>query len=260
MSIPFETSRALERLSGVRHGFFGRRGGVSTGPIFSSLNVSESVRRPVESCCGEPHASRWHPWLFARRPGHHEAGAFGHRRSRSPRQPAPGERPEADAIVTNVRGLALGILTADCTPILFADHEAGVIGAAHAGWKGATGGIAEATVAAMVDLGADPDRIIAAIGPTISAANYEVGPEFAADLLRAHPDAANRDHPPDGGREHFDLPGFVFDHLMSAGVGIVDDLGLCTYAEPKKYFSHRFATHHGTTTGRQISIIGLGGL
>jgi hypothetical protein len=109
----------------------------------------------------------------------------------------------------------------------------------------------------MVSLGADPERIVAAIGPTISMENYEVGPEFAADLLRQHRDAANRISRPDGGREHFDLPGFVFDQLHGAGVGLVDDLRLCTYAEPKRFFSHRYATHHGATTGRQMALIGL---
>ncbi len=255
MTIPFEQSRALERLTGVRHGFFGRRGGVSTGD-FASLNVSESSgdklnhiaenRAQVAGILGFP------PERLVTMKQVHSVTVL-----EVTRQPAPGERPEADAFVTRVPGLALGILTADCAPILLADPEAGVIGAAHAGWKGATGGIAEATVAAMVDLGARPDRIIAAIGPTISAANYEVGPDFAATLLRDHRDAANRISKPDGGREHFDLPGFVFDHLIAAGVGLVDDLGLCTYADPKRYFSHRYATHQGITTGRQISVIGL---
>jgi copper oxidase (laccase) domain-containing protein len=141
-----------------------------------------------------------------------------------------------------------------------ADQQAGVIGAAQAGWRGAVSGIAEATVAAMVALGADPGRIVAAIGPTISAANYEVGPEWAAELLKHHRDAANRLSKPDGGREHFDLPGFIFDHLIESGVGLVDDLGLCSYAEPKKYFSHRWATQKSMPTGRQLSVIGLGGL
>jgi polyphenol oxidase len=109
----------------------------------------------------------------------------------------------------------------------------------------------------MVSLGARRDRIVAAIGPTISLKNYEVGPEFAAGLLAAHRDAANRVSTPPGGREHFDLPGFVFDHLTEAGVAMVDDLALCTYAEPKRYFSHRYATHKAIPTGRQISIIGL---
>lgn len=258
MTIPYEQSRALERLSGIRHGFFGRRGGASTGE-FASLNVSESAGDKLS------HVAQNRA---------HIAGLLGFSSEQLvtvkqvhsvtvlevTRQPSPDDRPEADALVTRVHGLSLGILTADCTPILFADPEARVIGAAHAGWKGAVGGIAEATVAAMVDLGARPDRIVAAIGPTISGSNYEVGPEFAANLLRDHRDAENRITRPEGGREHFDLPGFVFDHLIAAGVGVVDDLGICTYAEPKKYFSHRYATHKGINTGRQLSVIGLGGL
>ena len=170
---------------------------------------------------------------------------------------AAGEMPAADAMVTNVPGLVLGILTADCAPILLADAQAGVIGAAHAGWKGAVGGIVKATVLAMVGLGADPARVVAAIGPTISAANYEVGPQFAADLLAQHPQAASRIARPNGGREHFDLPGFIADQLRGAGVGRVHDMGICTYADPKRYFSHRRATHEGTVTGRQIALIAL---
>jgi polyphenol oxidase len=173
----------------------------------------------------------------------------------SPSSPLPRRRlPAPDPRRTR---LALGILTADCSPVLLADPEAGVIGAFHAGWKGAIGGIAQATVAAMGALGAEPARIVAAIGPTISQRNYEVGPEFAANLLGRHRDAGNRIMTPPGGKEHFDLPGFIFDRLHEAGVGLVEDLRLCTYAEPKHYFSHRFATHHGTATGRQIALIGL---
>lgn len=258
MTIPFETSRALERMTGIRHGFFGRRGGASTGE-FASLNVSASAGDKLN------HVAQNREQI---------AGLLGFSSQQLvtvkqvhsvtvlevTRQPAPDDVPEADALVTRVDGLALGILTADCTPILFADPEARVIGAAHAGWKGAVGGIAEATVNAMVDLGARPDRIVAAIGPTISGPNYEVGPAFAENLLRDHRDAGNRIFRPEGAREHFDLPGFVFDHLMAAGVGLVDDLGICTYAEPRKYFSHRYATHKGINTGRQLSVIGLGGL
>lgn len=255
MTIPFEQSRSLARLPGIRHGFFGRRGGTSTG-LYASLNASEaSEDRP--SSVARNRAD------IAALLGFAPEALVGLRQVHSvtvlevTRRPAAGERPEADAVVTRVPGLALGILTADCTPILFADAEAGVVGAAHAGWKGAVGGIAEATVAAMADLGARPDRIVAAIGPTISLPNYEVGPEFAANLLREHRDAENRIARSGGGREHFDLPGFLFDHLMAAGVGIVDDLKLCTYAEPKKYYSHRYATHQGAVAGRQLSVIGM---
>ena len=255
MSIPFDQSRALARLPGIRHGFFGRRGGVSTG-VFASLNMSEKSgdklnhiaenRSQALAIAGFPAGS-----LVTVRQVHstHVVTVAG-------LTPA-GDRPEADAMVTNVPGLTLGILTADCAPILFADRDAGVIGAAHASWKGATGGIGEATIRAMVALGADPERIVAAIGPTISMANYEVGPEFTANLLRQHRDAANRVTRPNGASEHFDLPGFIFDHLHNAGIGLVDDLQICTYAEPKRYFSHRFATHQNSTTGRQLALIGL---
>lgn len=257
MSIPFDTSRALERLGSVRHGFFGRRGGSSTG-LFASLNVSESAG-DRQAHVAENRAAI--------------AGILGYDAEalvtitqvhsntvlQVTRRPGDVEKPEGDALVTNVPGLLLGILTADCTPILFADAEAGVVGATHAGWKGALGGIAEATVDVMEELGARRERIVAAIGPTISAANYEVGPEFAANLLAVHRDAENRISRPDGGREHFDLPGFVFDRLSAVGVGLVEDLGLCTYQSPKRFFSHRYATHQGIATGRQLSAIGLVG-
>lgn len=255
MSAPFDQSRALAALPGIRHGFFGRRGGVSTGD-FASLNMSLSQgdkpnlvlenRRQAAGLLGFPLEN-----LALVKQVHST------RVVTLTTPPEPDAQPEADALVSNLRGILLGILTADCSPVLLAEARAGVIGAFHAGWKGAIGGIAAETVAAMRALGADPARITAAIGPTISLANYEVGPDFAADLLARHRDAGNRIARPDGGREHFDLPGFVFDQLHEAGVAIVDDLQLCTYAEPKRFFSHRYATHRGTTTGRQMSFIGL---
>lgn len=255
MTAPFDQSRALSALPRIRHGFFGRRGGVSTG-IFASLNMSESGgdklnhvaqnRQQATEQLGFPIDN------LATLKQVHSTTVIA---ITSP--PDPAERLEADAMVSNLPGLVMGILTADCAPVLLADAEAGVIGAFHAGWKGATGGIAYGTVLGMVSLGADPSRIVAAIGPTISYDNYEVGPEFAADVLRQHRDAANRIGKPTGGREHFDLPGFIFDQLHGAGVRLVDDLKLCTYAEPKRFFSHRYATHRDTTTGRQMALIGL---
>ena len=255
MSTPFDQSRALSRLDRIRHGFFGRRGGVSTGE-FASLNMSTSTgdkpnlvldnRRQAAELLGFPLGN-----LATVRQVHST------RVVTITLPPDPDQIVEADAMVSNLSGILLGILTADCAPVLLADAEAGVIGAFHAGWKGAIGGIARNTVTAMLALGADPSRMVAAIGPTISLANYEVGPEFAADLLRQHPGAANRLMRPEGGREHFDLPGFVFDQLHDAGVGLVDDLRLCTYAEPKRFFSHRFATHRQTITGRQMALVGL---
>jgi YfiH family protein len=255
MTAPFDQSRALAGQARIRHAFFGRRGGVSTG-IFASLNMSESSgdklnhvaqnRQQATETLGFPVGN-----LATVKQVHSTTVVA----ITSP--PDPSDRVEADAMVSNLPGIILGILTADCAPVLLADAEAGVIGAFHAGWKGAIGGIGYGTVMGMVALGADPSRIVAAIGPTISLENYEVGPEFAADLLRQYRDAGNRISKPEGGREHFDLPGFVFDQLHGAGVGLVDDLRLCTYAEPKRFFSHRYATHKGTTTGRQMALIGL---
>ncbi|MHB1104262.1 MAG: peptidoglycan editing factor PgeF [Devosia sp.] len=255
MSVPFERSRALAALPGVRHGFFGRRGGVSTG-IFASLNMSESSGDKLDLVASNRAQAvetiGFSPTALATLTQVHSNTVIALTNPSN-----GGEPPEADAMVTNLPDMVLGILTADCAPILLADPQAGVIGAAHAGWKGAVDGIVAATVTAMVRLGAHPSRIIAAIGPTISLANYEVGPQFASDLLAKHRDAANRIGRPAGSREHFDLPGFVFDQLHGAGVGLVTDLGICTYADPKRYFSHRRATHEGTTTGRQIALIGL---
>jgi polyphenol oxidase len=255
MTVPFEQSPLLTGLPGLRHGFFGRRGGHSTGD-FASLNVSETAgdkpafvtanRADILDALDLPRATaaqltQVHSSRVVTLNDRHEAAA----------------RPEADAIVTATPGVVLGILTADCAPILLADPQAAVIAAAHAGWKGALSGIIANVVEAMVRLGARPQRIIASIGPTISLDNYEVGPDFVANLLKQHRDASNRVAAPPGGREHFDLPGFVFDQLIEAGVGKVNDLGRCTYGNPKHYFSHRRATHEGKQAGRQISMIGL---
>ena len=169
-------------------------------------------------------------------------------------------RPHADALVTDRPGLALGILTADCAPILLADQAAGVIGAAHAGWKGALAGVAEATVSAMVSLGADRSRIAAAVGPCIAKRSYEVDDAFrvrfaAADL--AH-DAFFADAAP--GRHRFDLEGFVAARLSAAGLTRVETLGLDTYADPDRFFSYRRATHRAEPDyGRQLSLIALAG-
>eukprot|EP00435_Cladocopium_sp_Y103_P078733 s1_g2472.t1 len=169
------------------------------------------------------------------------------------------EAPEGDAIVTATPGLALGILTADCTPVLFAEPEAGVIGAAHAGWKGAIGGVLEATVNAMTSLGAERERIDCSIGPTISQANYEVGPEFQKHFVDEAP--GNGRFFVSSARENhfqFDLPGFVSDRLGRLGLHKIDDTKLCTYADAKRFFSFRRTTHAGEPDyGRQISSIAL---
>jgi len=255
MTVPFESSPLLSGVAGLTHGFFGRRGGHSTGD-FASLNISDapgdkpanvaSNRRDILEALALPAV----PMAQLKQIHSNRVITLGDREEAA-------DHPEADAVVTNAPGVALSILTADCAPILLCDPRAGVIGAAHAGWKGAVSGVIGNVVAAMAQLGARPERIVAAIGPTISLESYEVGPDFVTNLLKAHRDASNRVATPSGGREHFDLPGFVFDQLVAAGVGKVNDLGRCTYGNPKHYFSHRRATHEGKTTGRQLAVIAL---
>ena len=168
------------------------------------------------------------------------------------------ERPHADALVTDQRGLLLGIVTADCAPVLLADVEAGVIGAAHAGWRGAVAGVTDRTIAAMITLGARVERIAAAIGPCIAQRNYEVNAGFAERLLSD--DAAAERFFADGprGRPHFDLEAYVVARLAAAGVRRIEAAGLDTYALEDRFFSYRRATHRGEPNyGRQLSLIGL---
>jgi YfiH family protein len=170
------------------------------------------------------------------------------------------QRPQADAIVTATPGLVLGIVTADCAPVLLADVEAGVVAAAHAGWRGALAGVTDQAIAAMLSLGARIDRIAAAIGPSIARASYEVDPAFAERLLAD--DAGNDRFLSDGPRDqpHFDLEAYVAARLAAAGVRRIEALGLDTYALEQDYFSYRRATHRAEPTyGRQISLIGLAG-
>jgi polyphenol oxidase len=240
---------------GVRHGFVGRRGGVSGG-IFASLNVGlgssddqalvrENRHRAVEAVA--PGAAlvtvhQVHSTIVVP-----VTGAV-----------ADADRAHADAMVTATPGLALGILTADCGPILLADAEAGVIGAAHSGWKGALGDIAGATVAAMEALGARRDHIRAAIGPCIARASYEVDGGFRDRFLT---DAASHDGffvPGRGDRFQFDLEGFVAMRLANAGVRHVVALGIDTYPDAERWFSYRRTTHKAEPDyGRQMSLIAL---
>jgi YfiH family protein len=237
-------------LDGVPHAFLGRTGGVSQG-LFDSLNtglgsgddpaaVAENRRRAA-GALGRPDA------LATARQVHSARAII------VPRPLAGHERPQADALITHVPGLALGVLTADCAPVLLADPAARIVAAAHAGWRGAVAGIIEATVATMEELGAERHRILAAIGPTIAQASYEVGAEFDARVPARFlaPGAA-----PD--RRHFDLEGYVADRLAAAGVGQVERLATDTYANPERFFSFRRATHAGEADyGRQIALIML---
>ena len=170
------------------------------------------------------------------------------------------DRPHADALVTDRPGTLLGILTADCAPILLADAEAGVIGAAHAGWRGAVAGVAANTIAAMEKLGARRERIAAAVGPCIAQRNYEVDHAFAEQLIAPAPDNDRFFTDGPAGKPHFDLESFVVASLAVAGITRIEALGLDTYADPARFYSYRRATHLGEPDyGRQISLVGLSG-
>ena len=246
---------SLGSIGGVRHGFFTRLGGVSDG-IYASLNcgpgsgdaeanVAQNRALVAELLEIEPNR------LLTIYQKHGAEAVVADKPWKTP--------PEADAIVTSKPGLAIGILTADCAPVLFCDGEARVIGAAHAGWRGALSGIVEATVKEMAKLGAKPERIVAVIGPAISQEAYEVGTEFMEQFVAQEPDGSAFFVTDDGsGEPHFDLVRYVGERLSRAGVSTVADLGHCTYCEETRLFSYRRSKHHGEDDyGRQISAIVL---
>ena len=243
------------RGAGIRHGFFTKQGGVSDG-IYGSLNCGlGSNDDPAKVLENRARVAR-------------HLGATDHRlvtlyQTHSATaliidQPYPRNAvPIADAVVTRTPGLVVGVLAADCNPVLFADSQAKVVAAAHAGWRGALGGIVESTISAMESLGADRSRIRAAVGPCINQPSYEVGPEFEAEFVTASAGYAaffHRASP--SSRPHFDLPGFVMMRLGRAGVGTTERVALCTYENESKFFSFRRTTHRKEADyGRQISAI-----
>ncbi|MGF1639477.1 MAG: peptidoglycan editing factor PgeF [Rhodospirillales bacterium] len=251
------TADALTGCSGVSHGFFTRQGGVSEG-AFASLNCGlgsgddvdrvRANRARAMARIGMPRAA-----LATARQVHSRAVAV---------VDAPwsaDDRPQADGLVTRTRGVALGILTADCTPVLFADPAARVIGGAHAGWRGARAGILEATVAAMVDLGARVRDIVAAIGPCIRQDSYEVGAEFHAAFTADDPDSDRLFRPSArAGRYRFDLPGYVGSRLSGLSIRAVEDLPFDTFADEHRFFSYRRTSlNGGGDYGRALSVIAL---
>ena len=249
-------SSKLLALPGVSHGFFGRRGGVSTG-IYASLNcgpgsgdtrdaVMENRTRAVATLGGEPRLVTLYQVHSA------EAMAVD--------QPWDiGANPKADGLVTRNPGIALGILTADCAPVLLFDPVAKVIGAAHAGWQGAFSGIVESVIAAMTRLGAEAARVQAVVGPCIGPEAYEVGPEFHARFVAAEAENAGYFRRSGAaGKWFFDLPAYVAHRLNRAGAGRVDVVGACTYREEEDFFSYRRTTHRKERDyGRQLSVIAL---
>lgn len=252
----FITSPDLSAEHGISHAFFTREGGVSSG-VYASLNgglgSGDERAKVVENRARMAAHLKVQPTHLISVHQVHSADV------ELITGPWSGERPQADAMVTTAHDVALGVSTADCGPILFADSEAGVIGAAHAGWKGAFGGIVGATVTAMEKLGARRRRILAVLGPTISVQAYEVGPEFIERFKSGNATYARFFH----GSEHpahamFDLPGFIAFKAQEAGIGRFIDLGLCTYGDETRFFSYRRTTHRQEPDyGRLISAIAL---
>ncbi|MGB9294566.1 MAG: peptidoglycan editing factor PgeF [Pseudolabrys sp.] len=248
---------SLATLARIRHAFFTRSGGVSQG-VYASLNggvgsndapdkVAENRAR-MAAALGVKADRLITPYQI------HSADVV------VANEPWTREnRPRADAIVTRVPRLAIGVSTADCGPLLFADSEAGVIGAAHAGWRGALTGVIESTIVAMERLGASRDRMTAALGPTIRQPNYEVGPEFVERFLAADPGNARFFGPSQrDGHAMFDLTGYIAERVQRAGIIRFEDLGLCTCAEPGRFFSYRRTTLRGEPDyGRHINAIAL---
>jgi polyphenol oxidase len=242
-------------LGDLPHGFLGRRGGVSQGEMWG-LNVgygsgddpqliAENRRRAIDAVLPgaglatvhQVHSPRVvyveHPW-------------------------EQDQRPQADAMVTDRRGILLGVLTADCAPVLFADEVAGVVAAAHSGWRGAIGGVNEATIEAMEQLGARRERIAAAVGPSVEQRSYEVDEAFRERFIEQ--DRANGRFFVAGpaGRPHFDLTGYIHQRLNDAGIAEAEALRLDTYSDPDRFYSYRRSTHRNEPSyGRQISMIGL---
>jgi hypothetical protein len=250
---------SLSKLAGIRHAFFTRDGGVSQG-VYATLNGGVGSKDAPDKV--EENRARMAAALGVA-PDHLLTAYQIH----SPDvivADAPWtkeNRPRADAIVTRTPQLALGVSTADCGPLLFADVAAGVVGAAHAGWRGAFSGVIDATVAAMEKLGARRARIAAALGPTIRQPNYEVGPEFIERFTAA--DAGNAQFfgaSPRAGHAMFDLTGYIAARVERAGIVNFEDLGLCTFADPVRFFSYRRMTRLGEADyGRHINAIALTG-
>lgn len=251
MTLEIITSDAL---NDVHHGFFTRKGGASSG-VFAGLNCGAGSSDQAEivainrtRVAGAMDVS----------PAHLSGVYQIHSADVHVVTRASDARPKADAMVTRVPGVALGILTADCQPVLLADPEAGVIGAAHAGWSGALKGILGNTVDAMVAQGAQRDRIIATIGPCISQRAYEVGPEFFEDFIAEDTQFERFFAGGSGDRMQFDLPGFGLHMLRAAGVRSADWTGHCTYGDEARFYSYRRTTHRKEADyGRLISVIRL---
>ena len=245
------------RLPGIRHAFFTRQGGVSTG-LYAALNTGIGSKDSREAVFENRARAAAHLNVPADRLAtpyqiHSPEAVI----VREVWGPALG--PKADAVVTDTPGVAVGVGTADCGPVLFADADARIVAAAHAGWKGALGGILDATLDAMESLGAKRDHTVAVLGPTISAASYEVGPDFVERLAADAPEHARFLAPSSrAGHAMFDLPAYIVARLEKLGVASAHALNLCTYADEARFFSYRRATHRFEPDyGRLLSAIAI---
>ena len=251
-----EVIRAVS-LGGLPHGFLGRRGGISTGDL-AGLNVGYGSKDDREAIAGNRRlaiAALLEDAELATVHQVHSADAV------TIQRPWPqDERPRADALATDRPNLLIGILTADCAPVLFADHRAVVVGAAHTGWRGALAGVTDSTIKAMERLGARREDIHAAVGPCIGQPSYEVDEDFRARFVADDPDNARFFMAEDGGKPHFDLEGYVVHRLIAAGIDEIEALNLDTYADADRFYSYRRATHRGEADyGRQLSAIAIPG-
>ncbi len=243
-----------QNLAGVHHGFFTRKGGISTG-IFAGLNCGRGSSDNSEHVTENRHRVAQHmrvstDCLVSVHQVHSPDVLLVNAPLQSPYQ--------ADAMVSDTPGIALGILTADCQPVLLADTDAGIIGAAHAGWKGAKAGVLQNTVDEMVNIGAHRDRIRAAIGPCITQKSYEVGPDFLEAVTRDDPDASTFFEKGQAGKWQFDLPGYGLNMLARAGVKNAAFTGHCTYSDKDRFFSYRRTCHESEPDyGRLIACISL---
>lgn len=234
----------------VPHGFFGRQGGVSSG-TYASLNAglrSDDDRADVETNRARIRKALGAEFMVSLHQVHSDRVIIA--------TDDPVGEVEADGLVTKVPGLAISALSADCGPVLFCDAKAGIVGACHAGWRGALSGIVESTVAAMCELGASPADISAVLGPCIGPNSYEVGETFKSEFTEIDEDYARFFHIPDDKKAHFDLPAFILSRLNASGVGQAAWTGQDTYALPEDYFSYRYNTHAGVSGyGRNLSAI-----
>ena len=244
---------------GIRHGFFTRQGGVSTG-LYDSLNCgpgsSDDSMAVLDNRARVAAAIGLGPDRMAGLYQIHSAECV-----TLTDQADCAQRPQADAYVTALSGVGLAILTADCLPVLFCEAQAGVIGAAHAGWRGAAAGVIEASVQAMVRLGAQTEKIVMVIGPGIRQASYQVSSDMKEEIISQYPAATSCfiPDPAAGDKYLFDLPGFAALRGQAAGLSQIYDSGCDTYADEAQFFSHRRATHRSEAdSGRLISVIAQG--